>query len=182
MWRQLLSLTLLPLAVACSGTDSAEGDVAEGASLPTIKPVEPDFPPIAYRQLDLAVRSPDGQRTATFRVYDPENNASLIHGLMGVTDLPPDAGMLFRFKAPQQQGGFWMKNTLIPLSIAFADSQGAIEAILDMEPCNADPCPSFRPDAAFQYALEVNRGAFRSSGVEEGWRLDVPAELPPAPR
>ena len=181
MWRHLLSLALLPLAVACSSTDSAEGDVAEGGSLPTIKPVEPDFPPIAYRQFDLAVRSPDGQRTATFRVYDPENSASRVHGLMGVTDLPPDGGMLFRFEAPQQ-GGFRMKNTLIPLSIAFADGQGVIEAILEMEPCNADPCPSFRPDTLFQYALEVNRGAFRSAGVEEGWRLDVASDLPPAPR
>jgi uncharacterized protein len=179
MWRQLLSLALLPLAVACSGTDSTE--VAEGGSLPSIKPVEPDFPPLAYRQLDLAVRSPDGQRTATFRVYDAENRASLLHGLMGVTNLPPDAGMLFRFEAPPQ-GGFHMKNTLIPLSIAFADGQGVIEAILDMEPCNAEPCPDFRPDTPFQYALEVNRGAFRSAGVEEGWRLDIPSDLPPAPK
>ena len=173
MWRHLLSLALLSLAVACSSTDSAEGDLPEGGSLPTIKPIEPDFPPIEYRQLDLAVRSPDGQRTATFRVYDPVNRASLVHGLMGVTDLPPDAGMLFRFAAPQQ-GGFWMKNTLIPLSIAFADSQGVIETILEMEPCNADTCPRYRPDTPFQYALEVNRGAFRSAGVEEGWSSTYP--------
>ncbi len=181
MWRQLLSVALLPLAVACSSTDSAEGDVTETGSLPTIKPVEPDFPPIVYRQFDLDVRSPDGQRTATFRVYDAENRASLIHGLMGVTDLPPDAGMLFRFEAPPQ-GGFHMKNTLIPLSIAFADGQGVIDAILDMEPCKAEPCTSYRPPKPFQYALEVNRGAFRSAGVEKGWKLDIPPDLPPAPK
>ena len=180
MWRHLLSLALLSVAVACSGPDSGEGNLAAGGSLPSIKPFEPDFPPIEYRQLDLAVHSPDGQRTTTFRVYDPVNSASRVHGLMGVTDLPPDAGMLFRFAAPQE-GGFWMKNTRIPLSIAFTDGQGVIGTILDMEPCNSDPCPRYRPDAPFQYALEVNRDAFRSTGVEKGWQLDIPSDLPPPP-
>ena len=181
MWRHLVGLALLALAVACSSTDSAEGDLPEKGSLPIIKAIQPDWPPIEYRQLDLAVRSPDGQRTATFRVYDPANRASRAHGLMGVTELPPDAGMLFRFTAPQE-GGFWMKNTLIPLSIAFADSQGVIATILDMEPCNADPCPYYRPDAPYLYALEVNRDVFRSTGAEKGWRLDIPSGLAPAPR
>jgi uncharacterized membrane protein (UPF0127 family) len=180
MWRHLLSLALLSVAVACSGPDSGEGNLSAGGSLPSIKPFEPDFPPIEYRQFDLAVHSPDGQRTTTFRVYDPVNSASLIHGLMGVTDLPPDAGMLFRFAAPED-GGFWMKDTPLPLSIAFTDGQGVIGTILDMEPCNSDPCPRYRPDVPFQYALEVNRDAFRSTGVEKGWQLDIPSDLPPPP-
>ena len=180
MWRHLLSLALLSVAVACSGPDAGEGNLSAGGSLPSIKPFEPDFPPIEYRQLDLAVHSPDGQRTTTFRVYDPVNSASRVHGLMGVTDLPPDAGMLFRFAAPED-GGFWMKDTRLPLSIAFTDGQGVIGTILDMEPCNSDPCPRYRPDAPFQYALEVNRDAFRSTGVEKGWQLDIPSDLPPPP-
>ena len=65
-------------------------------------------------------------------------------------------------------GGFWMKNTLIPLSIAFADGDGTILRILDMEPCEADPCEIYDPGVTYSSALEVNQGAFASWGVEEG--------------
>jgi hypothetical protein len=88
--------------------------------------------------------------------------------------------MLFRFAAPQD-GTSTMKNTLVPLSIAFADSEGVIQTILDMEPCESNPCPSYRPDAPYMYALEVNRGAFRSTDVVEGWQLGIPSDLQPPP-
>jgi uncharacterized membrane protein (UPF0127 family) len=91
-------------------------------------------------------------------------------GLMHRAALDDDAGMLFLFPAGQQ-GGFWMKDTLIPLSIAFAGRDGRISRILDMEPCRADPCPIYDPGVAYTSALEVNRGAFRRWGVREGDRL-----------
>ena len=68
-------------------------------------------------------------------------------------------------------GGFWMKNTLIPLSIAFFDRQGVILRILDMEPCRADPCPVYYPGVVYQGALEVNQGWFRRRGLAEGARV-----------
>jgi uncharacterized membrane protein (UPF0127 family) len=61
-----------------------------------------------------------------------------------------------------------MKNTLIPLSIAFLDADGRILRILDMEPCEADPCPLYPPGVAYTSALEVNQGAFERWGVEVG--------------
>jgi uncharacterized membrane protein (UPF0127 family) len=91
-------------------------------------------------------------------------------GLMNRTSLPPDAGMIFVFPE-NENAGFWMKNTLIPLSIAFADDQGTILSILDMEPCRADPCKVYDPGVAFRTALEVNQGAFERWGVAEGDRL-----------
>jgi uncharacterized protein len=93
-------------------------------------------------------------------------------GLMNRESLPQDAGMIFVF--PQaRSGGFWMKNTLIPLSIAFVDGEGRIVRILDMEPCRADPCPIYEPGAPYRTALEVNQGAFEEWGVEEGDRLTL---------
>jgi uncharacterized protein len=86
--------------------------------------------------------------------------------------MPEDAGMLFLFPA-EHSGGFWMKNTLIPLSIAFVDADGRIVRILDMEPCRADPCPIYDPSVAYRSALEVNRGAFAEWGVVEGDRLTL---------
>jgi hypothetical protein len=91
-------------------------------------------------------------------------------GLMNRESLPADAGMIFLFEA-DSSGGFWMKNTLIPLSIAFVDSGGTILRILDMEPCEADPCEVYDPGVFYRSALEVNKGAFDRLGVEEGDRL-----------
>jgi hypothetical protein len=81
--------------------------------------------------------------------------------------LDDDAGMIFMF-FEEQQGGFWMKNTLIPLSIAFFDANGEILRIMDMRPCEADPCPVYDPEVTYMGALEVNQGAFDRWGVEEG--------------
>lgn len=176
----MVSLALLSLAVACSTSDSGSGDPPE-ESLPTIQAIEPDWPALEFRQVELVVSAPDGRRSTTFRVYDPANRSARLHGLMGVSELPDDAGMLFRFPAPQD-GGFWMKNTLLPLSIAFADSEGTIFEILDMEPCTAEPCPRYRPAKAFVNALEVKRSVLQTSGIEPGWRLVIPSDLPAPPR
>jgi uncharacterized membrane protein (UPF0127 family) len=88
-------------------------------------------------------------------------------GLMGRPELPDDAGMVFIFPA-DSTSAFWMKDTLIPLSIAFYDESGAIVRILDMEPCTRDPCVLYDPEASYRGALEVNRGAFERWGVREG--------------
>jgi uncharacterized membrane protein (UPF0127 family) len=93
-------------------------------------------------------------------------------GLMGRESLPADAGMIFLFDG-LSVGGFWMKDTLIPLSIAFAGEDGTILAILDMEPCEAEPCEIYDPDVAYTSALEVNQGAFADWGVEVGDRLSL---------
>jgi uncharacterized membrane protein (UPF0127 family) len=80
--------------------------------------------------------------------------------------------MVFLF--PQDEtGGFWMKNTLIPLSIAYYDRAGKIVRILDMEPCMADSCPVYEPGVAYRGALEVNQGAFRRWGVAEGDTIEL---------
>lgn len=99
----------------------------------------------------------------------PEQRA---FGLMFRDSLPEDQGMVFLF-FEEQTGGFYMKNTLIPLSIAFFDSKGTIVKILDMEPCEADPCEVYHPDVPYEGALEVNQGAFEGWGVQEGDRITV---------
>lgn len=95
-------------------------------------------------------------------------------GLQGWPTLPEDAGMVFVYEQ-ETSGGFWMKDTLIELSIAFADADGRIHTILDMEPCAEEPCPTYSPGEPYQYALEVNQGAFADLGVQPGWQLDVTA-------
>ncbi len=93
-------------------------------------------------------------------------------GLMNRESLPEDAGMFFVFPSEQKDVGFWMKDTLIPLSIAVADADGRITKIVDMEPCEADPCPVYGL-GSFLSALEVNKGAFDGWGVEVGDQMEL---------
>jgi uncharacterized membrane protein (UPF0127 family) len=93
-------------------------------------------------------------------------------GLMDRRELAADSGMAFVFPE-DTTASFWMKDTLIPLSIAFYDDAGRIVRILDMQPCRADPCPLYDPEVPYRGALEVNRGAFRSWGVRVGDGLRV---------
>ncbi|MGQ9736074.1 MAG: DUF192 domain-containing protein [Thermaceae bacterium] len=83
-------------------------------------------------------------------------------------------GMVFLFPYPTG-GGFWMKNTLIPLSIAFFDRQGIILRILDMEPCKKEPCPVYYPGVLYQGALEVNQEWFSRRGIRPKDRVEGPA-------
>ena len=103
----------------------------------------------------------------TLRVDIANTDARRAQGLMGRTRLARRVGMLFTFPNAVR-GGFWMKETLIPLSIAFADEHGQILRVLDMTPCRSDPCRIYDPRVAYSSALEVNRGAFRRWGVRAG--------------
>ena len=91
-------------------------------------------------------------------------------GLMDVEEMDPDAGMVFLQDQPARLP-FWMKDTLIPLSIAFWGPDRRIATILDMEPCRTTTCPTYDPEIGWVGALEVNQGFFADHGVEEGDRV-----------
>lgn len=93
-------------------------------------------------------------------------------GLMNREFLPEDTGMFFVFPSEQSGVGFWMKDTLIPLSVAVADADGRITKIVDMEPCEADPCKVYGL-GSFVTALEVNQGVFDDWGVEVGDTMEL---------
>jgi uncharacterized protein len=88
-------------------------------------------------------------------------------GLMHRKALAPNAGMLFIFDVPSQQC-MWMKNTYIPLSVAFVDEQGVIINIADMQPQSEQTHCSARPAL---YALEMTRGWFAERGIKPGLKL-----------
>ena len=184
----LAAAAVLVLLGGCSPDDGVQPEDADpptgttdGAEtlLPPLRATVPGGQTITFDQYELGVRSPDGDETVQLRVYDADDGPSRGRGLMQVESLPDGTGMLFRFGRPQE-GGFWMKNTILPLSIAFADERGVINDVLDMEPCTADPCEIYRPDSRYSYALEVPRGAFSEQGITEGWTLIVPDDLPAA--
>jgi uncharacterized protein len=89
------------------------------------------------------------------------------NGLMGRTELAEGHGMLFIYSEPQRLV-FWMKNTLIPLSIAFFDEDKELINILDMEPPAGPKLVRYRSTAPALYALEVPQGWFERHDIERG--------------
>jgi uncharacterized membrane protein (UPF0127 family) len=94
------------------------------------------------------------------------------NGLMGRSSLGANDGMAFLWTSPVEET-FWMKNTTIPLSIAFWDSRDRIVRILDMAPCRREPCPTYDAGVSFVGAVEVNRGFFDAHGVRIGDRVTL---------
>jgi uncharacterized membrane protein (UPF0127 family) len=86
------------------------------------------------------------------------------HGLMGRKHLGKDEGMLFIFET-EDYHGFWMKDTRIPLSIAFINKEGRIVGVTDMEPLTLE---SHIPPQPILYALEMKKGWFSAHGLKVG--------------
>ena len=94
-------------------------------------------------------------------------------GLMFRDRLAPEQGMLFVF--PREKiAHFWMKNTRIPLSIAFIDASGVIVRIAQMTPYSLEPHSSERP---VLYALEMNQGWFQRHNVGQGGKVAIPRHV-----
>ena len=111
---------------------------------------------VADEELAVAVADEPGERA---------------QGLMGISDLGDLAGMLFVYDADTQTS-FWMKDTIIPLDIAFFAGDGSFVDLLTMEPCATDPCPFYHAAGPFRWALEVPAGDLES--LATGVTLVVP--------
>lgn len=103
---------------------------------------------------------------ATLKVAIAATNAARTRGLTGVTTMAADSAMLFVF-ADDRQRGFWMKDTPIPLSIAFLDANRRIIFLSDMAP-NTTTVVGGLNVGAMRYAIEVNQGWFVSHAVTVG--------------
>ena len=89
-------------------------------------------------------------------------------GLMFRKEMPQQEGMLFVFEYPAQQC-FWMKNTLLPLSVAFVHDDGTIANIEEMQAQTLDSHCSAKP---VRYVLEMNKGWFARKGIKAGAKLE----------
>lgn len=92
---------------------------------------------------------------------------------MFVEDLMELDGMLFVFEE-DTSGGFWMKNTLLALDIAFFDADGRFVDGFVMEPCMTEECPTYFPEGRYRYALEMEEGTMPES--PQLLRVAVPPE------
>ncbi len=100
----------------------------------------------------------------------PRNQTEFDMGLMFRESLEQNSGMLFVFEDVGEKF-FHMKDTMIPLDVAFINEEGIVESIKQLEPLNTVPVSS---DANVLYALEVNRGWFAENKVEVGDKILEP--------
>jgi uncharacterized protein len=139
--------------------------VLASCSAQTAKAQDPNQPNPKLKTVTLSV----GSVQVKAEVADTELKRN--RGLMFRKNLADGAGMLFVFDSDQRVS-FWMKNTSLPLSIAFIGSDGTIYQILDMAPFSEEPRPS---DRSVRYALEAPQGWFGRAGVKVGDKFDIPA-------
>ena len=111
----------------------------------------------------VTIRRADSS-TQDLNIEIAENDAHRSTGLMFRTTMPEDSGMLFIFPI-DTDGAFWMKNTLLPLSIAFIALDGRIVDIKNMEPQSET---LHQPTSKYRFALEVNQGYFARKRINVG--------------
>jgi hypothetical protein len=126
------------------------------------------------RTSGLSVVNRAGQRQA-FTVWLAESPAEHTVGLMNVTDaeLGHGQGMLFVFDRDEPRG-FWMRNTIIPLDIAYIRSDGTIVKTYTMKALDESTYDSIEPA---RFALEVRAGQFAKQGIREGSKVQIPANV-----
>jgi uncharacterized membrane protein (UPF0127 family) len=181
----IVALAGLALVGCSSGPDASR------STAPALASVAPGFPstpgsspgstgapgdtstPGGFRAVVVHVRRPDGG-VESYCVWLATTEAERAEGLMSVTSLGGADGMLFRFGG-DQSSQFWMKDTVLPLSIAFFDEGGRFVSATDMDPCPAgsSTCPTFGAADPYADALEVEQGRLAALGIGEGASLDV---------
>jgi uncharacterized protein len=132
----------------------------------------------APRTVDYRLEPGDGD-PVTVRLEVAADPARRARGLMEREQVPEGTGMVFLYPTDVAEA-FWMKNTLVPLSIAFVAADGRVVSVAEMTPCRADPCRSYAPAGPYRYAVELAAGSFPSAGVGPGDKVVPvdPAALP----
>ncbi|HEX2850592.1 MAG TPA: DUF192 domain-containing protein [Acidimicrobiales bacterium] len=168
--RRLPALRWIVALLLVLGMASCVGKGANGVADPKLQ--ESRLP--GFGEIGIRVEPGAARAAADWCALLAATDAQRARGLMQVTDLKGYAGMLFRF-ATDSQGGFWMKDTPMPLSIAFFAADGSFVSATDMDPCvgKGDSCPVYSAAGAYRYALEVPKGQLPSLGVGPGSRLAV---------
>ena len=183
MKRTIVLVALMFVALAGCGESGVQGardsEAAEGsgtraettigAPKSTIPAEETTGTPTKLQKLTIEA---SGGEEVEVRVEIADDTEEQAQGLMNRESLGEKRGMLFAY-LEEQEMAFWMRNTYIPLSIAYIDSERRIVDIQDMKPLDDKP-PSYVSAEPAQYALEVNKGFFDERGIKVGDEVRLP--------
>jgi uncharacterized membrane protein (UPF0127 family) len=146
-------VVLLLTSIVCGGCDAPDSDLPRA----TVSVLPSSGAPL-HIDVEIASTVPERQRGLMFRASMAENR-----------------GMLFVYSA-NTQGGYWMRNTLIPLTIAYIGADGRIQELRDGVPL--DDQNILTPAQPYRFVLEMNVGWFARHGVGIGDKLELPPGLP----
>jgi uncharacterized membrane protein (UPF0127 family) len=146
--------------------DPALAEQVEGA-------VDPERALLAgFEEIAVTVEPGDGSLLA-WCLLAALNQEQRARGLMEVTDLQGYSGMAFVYQE-DVENDFYMRNTPMPLSIAWIAADGEVVTITDMEPCeDREGCPTYGPDGPYRYAIEVPQGRLENLGITESSTVTV---------
>lgn len=155
-----LAIALAAALIACSPQPAPSEQPGNQPDAPAGEPQK------GLRQVPLTITS--GNRVHRFTVDVAATAEQQEKGLMFVTALAPDRGMIFPYDPPRTVA-FWMRNTLIPLDIIYIRADGTIARIANARPLDETPLPSGEPIAT---VLEIAGGRAAELGIKAGDRVD----------
>jgi uncharacterized membrane protein (UPF0127 family) len=158
LWWVIIAVAVLGLVVF----------IGRGGSRPADPSLENGAPRLAgFGEVRLVV----GERDLCAALAETEQAWN--KGLMGRTDLAGYDAMVFSFPAPTATT-FYMRNTPLPLSVAWFDDGGSFVGSADMAPCDdRSDCPTYAPPGKYVTAVEVPRGQLGPLGMSAGSHIDV---------
>lgn len=163
---KVAGLSFVALFVLVLGAIAYDGRFDGGSPQPT--------PTVAAPANQVLIEQNGNQATVTVEIAATFVQREV--GLMNRQQLPEDAGMLFLFPRDVQYG-FWMKNTYVPLDIAYISAAGEVVQIFAAKPLDQTVLV---PDKQYRYVLEVNQGWFQRHALGVGAKVTLPKDLPPA--
>ena len=124
-------------------------------------------------EVAITVQRPEGGDLLAWCLLAAVEQAQRARGLMEVTDLQGYSGMAFIYDE-DTTGGFYMRNTPTPLSIAWIAADGSVVSTADMAPCeDREGCPTYQPGGAYRSAIEVFQGGLDELGIVPGAKVTV---------
>ena len=177
--RPLAALLLvgITLVAACGGDEGPEERSGATTAVPT---PSSRVPVPGFGEVGITIE-PEGGTARSWCALAADTPAQHGRGMMERRDFSGYDAMLFRFQQDVDIG-FFMRNTPLPLSIAWFDGGGAYVGEADMAPCaDRDGCPTYDPPAPYRFALEVAQGDLDRLGAGPGSRLTVGSSPCPAP-
>lgn len=162
-------VALVATAALLSGCGSGVSSTSQSQQQ-SISTAEASLRAQGFSKVTLRIRHADGT-VEEHCVWLADTEVERNRGLMQVTEPSLGGGeaMVFAFDA-DTSAAFWMKDTLLPLSIAWVDSAGAVVNTADMDPCPATTanCPRFPPGHPYRMAIEMAQGRLQDWGIEPG--------------
>jgi len=173
--RALAAVVLVIAAAALLGSCGSGVSSTQQSQQQTVATAEASMRAQGFSKVTLRIRHADGT-VEEHCVWLADIEAERERGLMEITDPSLGGGdaMVFAFAA-DTSASFWMKDTLLPLSMAWVDSAGGVVNTADMDPCPSDAksCPQFPPGRPYRLAIEMAQGRLQDWGIGPGANVSL---------